>query len=685
MKFTTKNLFIGLLAISLLFTACNTFKGLFSKGQDKLKQASQSWESGDKLKAIYHATNALIIDPEFYQGKVFMKERFDNMLESTQTRLAQIDTPTNSTDAQEKYTTYTTLVMIYDNLKQIKLPLKHPKGKWSWTTDILDFSQQKEQARVESLDLLMKEGRGFVANNDFKAAETSFKTALNYTIDVNQKTAYNTTISSELSKKGSELMNTRNIEQAILANSFYQTAKHFLSTSQEVNDGIASSAAHVSDLYLKQGESLENTGNIEKMIQSVESYKNAIQWSQNKMANDAQTRVTEKIAEYYYKVAINAEKAKDNATAVANYENVRRWIPAYKDAMSRMYNLRIGAKIEELAKNINTTNTTFSRFQSRVTTVSGYVDKSDDVMNKITYVSDKARDVNTYMKSTSSTLKTFSIIPVVGTTTNILGKSIDVAQDPIGGLVGKLDAIEKPVIKPTKEVIGKTKSIVDEVKGKMATTSNVLKTTSDYSLRLKNCISTVSAETNFKEAEIAIEEINKALIKSNTAMETMDKSMTKVESESKKVANMASNVSKVASGFQSVSSAVDKVKPVVDELNATLDKKFGFSSYEYSAREILNGVGGVMKWVMDKLSDLVMAALKPILNKFNINIPSVPGISELKDQLDGLKSTYDVVGAEVNGLKEKVTEYTSAQQLIQTNLTKLEKAVGCKIAPATAQ
>jgi tetratricopeptide (TPR) repeat protein len=478
------------IALSLIIAGCSGVKGLFSKGQDELKLANQAWEKGDHLQSLVHATQSIIVDPEFFQGKTFLNERFNSTLEKTQQRLSEVQNPSNSQVAEEQYAILTKLVLIYNNLKEIKLPLSHPKGKWSWTTEIVDYSSKREQARIQAFDLLMKEGREFVSKNRVKEAEAALMNAvLNYTVDENEKNSYKRVVAGELCSRANSVMRTQVIEEAIIAHEFFKSARKFVSDYAEAKEGESKSATYVSELYIQQGKQIENTKDIEKVITAVESYKNAIKWDgKNQNANDALKAVTERIAEYYYQEGSKAEKAKDYTNAIAQFENVRKWIPDYKDAMSRIYNIRIGGKIEEFAKNVAANRAEFNKLQTRTTSVSSVVDKSAEVMDKVTYVSDKSRSINETMKKTSSTLKLFSIIPVVGSTTNILAKTIDVAQDPIGVVATKFDKLEAPVVTPTKNVVTGTKSVVDNVKGKMGTTDNILKVTEDYSLRMKDRI-----------------------------------------------------------------------------------------------------------------------------------------------------------------------------------------------------
>jgi tetratricopeptide (TPR) repeat protein len=676
--------FMIFMSVALLMAGCSGVKGLFSKGQDELKKANEAFSNGDELQAMIHATQSIIVDPEFYQGKAFIYEKFDKSVEKAGLRIAVLKNPSTSVEAEEKYVLLGKMIQIYDNLKQIKMPLSQPKGKWRWETKIVDYTQDREIARKQTFDLFMKEGRNALAANLVKESEAAFsRAAKEFCASDAEKKEVSLKIADEICTRAATHLSSNKTDDIILANSFYKSALKFVSGHPVATTGINSSATKVASIFHSQGQTLENSRDIEKMIASVDDYKKAIQWEgKNKTYTDALSRVTNSIAEYYYATGLAAEKAKDIPKAIAQYENTRKWIPDYKDAMSRIYNLRIGGKIDELAKNLATTKIEHGKFQSRINSVSGVVDTSNDVMGKITYVSDKSRSLNDIMNSTSRTLKAFSIIPVVGTTTNILAKSIDVTQNPVGVVASKFDAIESPVITPTKSIVEQTKSVVDNVKSKMGTTGTAVQTAETYTLRLKDCISRVVVEKNFQEAEAAIDELNKGLVEVNKTMIEMDGKLVKVETQGKKIASMSGNISKVTGGFESVTKAVDKVMPVVNELNSVLDKEFGVMSYKFSARKILDGVSGPAKWVMDKLSDLVMLALKPVLKKFSIDIPSVPGISDLAKQLDQFNEIKTGLQAEVDGVKQKAAEYVKYQETITNNLTKLQKSVGCDIAPA---
>ncbi|MDX9846102.1 MAG: hypothetical protein RBT74_03885 [Tenuifilaceae bacterium] len=684
-KHYTKSLFILFLGAALTLSSCLAIKGRFSKGHDFIQKANSLWDDGKHLEALIEASEGVLIDPNFIQGKNFFYEKFDEGMTIIQARLAELGTPSKSELAEEMSKTYDNLVKLYSNLGQVKLPIEHPKGKWSWTTKIIDYSGQQAQARDMAFSMLMKEGRELLGSENIGDAQGKFKNAINnYLIGSEQKDSVNSQVANELCALAKKYSQSPIIDKAIVSHTAYVSALQFVKTLPEALEGKQKVAQHISNLYVKQGQDLVKKSDVESWISSIESFKEALKWNkENEEAKKLLAGTTERIAEFYYQAGLKAENAKKYDEAIASYQEVRKWIPNYKDSMPKIYTLRMNGKMEEMAKNLHTTRSEFGKLQGRVNTTSGVVDKSVDVMGKITYISSNTQSLNETMKTTSRTLKLFTVIPTVGTVTGMLARSIDLVQEPVGKVATKFTAIEQPVITPTKQVVEKTQGVVNKTKEVMASTETVLKTTEQYTLRYKECVAQVVEEKKFQEAETAVDEINKGLVNTNKALTEINSSFEKVEGEAKKISHLADPVNKVTNGLKDVKKVVDKIQPIIDELNGALDHKFTLNllvkKFTFSVRQILDGLPSEVKAIMGKFSDLAMGVLKPVLNKFNIDIPSIPGLDTLSKALDSMKGYYDNINAEYGKLSKTVNEYSSYQNHINNNLKKLETALGCPV------
>lgn len=682
-KVFTKNTLLILFA-TLFFTmsSCLSIKGLFSEGQDEIKKANDLWSQGKQLEALIHATQAVITDPVFIQGKSYVKDYFDEGIKNAQETILRYQSPSNSEEAEKKYDIYNNLVKIYTNLEQIELPLEHPKGKWSWTTKMVNYKPQLYEAKQIAFTLLMKEAREALKAKDVPTAQKKFLNASrNYT---DQADSVKNLVAGELCDFAVQFSKSTVIEEAILSYNAYKSALKFVPSYTIALEGTKNMALYISQLYNKQGLALEGKGDVDSMVASITEFDNALKWQKNNAeAQQNKDRVTAKIAEYYYQKGLQAEKSKNKTEATEMFESVRKWIPDYKDSMQRLYTNRIGDKIEEMAQNLSVTRTEHNKLKSKIGGLSKNVDKSVEVMGKVTYISDKTKSFNTTMKTTESTLRVFSIIPTVGVVTTTLARTVNMAQKPIGSMDEKFTRIEKPVITPTKKVVEKTQVVVNKTKTTMEKTDAVIKTTEAYTLKFSDCAAQVIEERKFKEAEKAIDEINKGLVKTNKSLADVNQGFSKVDNGIKSIANISGTVNKVENGMKDVAQVLDKIGPIVNDLKSALQKKFtlnlGFKKFTFSVEKILTGMPKEVKMIMGAFEDLAMKALNPILKQFNIKIPSIPGYSDLSKQLDNMKGYYDSINSEYNSINKAVNDFANHQNHIENNLQKLQSSLGCNI------
>jgi hypothetical protein len=91
----------------------------------------------------------------------------------------------------------------------------------------------------------------------------------------------------------------------------------------------------------------------------------------------------------------------------------------------------------------------------------------------------------------------------------------------------------------------------------------------------------------------------------------------------------------------------------------------------FSIQQILDGVTGVVKPVMDLLDKAMNAVLNPLLKALNLNIklPDIPGLDKLKSTVDSLASVFDP-------LKQTFNQLVSEAQKLQEKLQSLYEFTG---------
>jgi hypothetical protein len=88
--------------------------------------------------------------------------------------------------------------------------------------------------------------------------------------------------------------------------------------------------------------------------------------------------------------------------------------------------------------------------------------------------------------------------------------------------------------------------------------------------------------------------------------------------------------------------------------------------FSFSIQQILDGVSGVIKPVMDILDKAMYAVLNPLLKVLNLNIklPGIPGLDKLKGIVDSLTSVFDP-------LTQSFDQLMSEAQALQAKLQSL--------------
>ena len=96
------------------------------------------------------------------------------------------------------------------------------------------------------------------------------------------------------------------------------------------------------------------------------------------------------------------------------YLNAQKWVPNYKDTEVRIYSLTIRQEIIVFQRNVASTQKEYNNTQGNMKKVNSAANSADDVMSKITHISNTLRKLDKTMGTTCAVLKPISLIPVVG-------------------------------------------------------------------------------------------------------------------------------------------------------------------------------------------------------------------------------------------------------------------------------
>jgi hypothetical protein len=333
-------------------------------------------------------------------------------------------------------------------------------------------------------------------------------------------------------------------------------------------------------------------------------------------------------------------------------------------------------------------------------------EKVNGVDNNLIYVHDKLAipetlhdrlsTLDSNLKLASDLLGIMRIIPPISAAASNTKKVIDLFREPVSNakkVSGDIDKRVKPVRTKVHQVEQQVAKLDTELKSVIAKEQGLIQSANHAQVCIMSLPSgavktdsTVALETLSGEADPAVVKIQQA---QHSVLE---------------VANAAENkIDQVKMHLQSlleIDAAIDRVMKVLGPLISQLQAiKKAFSKmirvpygafpkmctkktftgikvrypcgwypvyFSFSIQQILDGVAGVIKPVMELLDKAMNAVLNPLLKALNLNLklPGIPGLDKLQKIIDSLTSVFDPMTQALDRLMSEV-------QALQTRLQSL--------------
>lgn len=628
-------IFTALIISSIFIYSCGT-AGLTSQGKDEYHKMKKLHSNREYLAAIEIATNLVIETPEAKGPKKFILKHFDTDINRAKQRLN--NTPNDSKEAIKQFNMYCHLVKIYANLTKIALPLTVKKK--TWNTEIINYSTKKIKAKTTAYNILISEAKEFTNNKKYKNAVHNFRLAIKtylpkeVTKDDATKLAYKT-----LFNKANNLANLANIESAIAAYHFYESAEYFTQDQTEAAQKKLEMKKTISSLYVKKGENLEKSTQVLEWEKAIKCYTESIKWnSDNNTAIDNKSKCITKITEHNYISGTKFERRKRNKEAIKNYEIALKWTEKYKDCIYRMHNIIISEKISNINNSKKQYIAKVKTFKHKVKKVNTSVSKSYNTVHALKRLTGSMASLSSNLSNLSSALEPFNYVPVVGIVCKGAQFSVNNCNKGVSPVSTKLSSMEKPILSPMesslnigKAATNKITICVNDHDKKMKHLDSSLK---NVKTNIKNFGNNISKYTSIEKDLNKIESI---LNKLNSSTNNIDKDLNNIYKPSNIIDNYEKYAVPAAKSVSKVSRTVNKIKPTVNGINKVLNKKIGYKRVSFTINKVLKGAGGIFKKPLNKIAKKV---LKPVLNKLGVKLPTIPGLREINHALDNIKRYY---------------------------------------------
>lgn len=664
-----------------VLSGCSTVKEIFSKGQEELKLANEAYANGNNLEALIHATNAIIIDPEFITAKEFVRDHFDNSLRQAQNRLTRIAEPANTALAEEKFRILNNLTRLYENLQKSGIPYKHPKNQWIWTTAIIDYTPQRAEARDEAFQFLMTDGRALVARNRVKEAEAVFQKVVNqYTRNENHQLQVRQTIVDEVCFHASRMLNTNVLEEAIIAHEFFRTATVFLANDEEAKAGIINSAIYISYLYLEQAQQQEDANEPDMLKAAHGSYSSAVSWdATNDIAIDGKNRVTGKLAEYYYLNAVKAEYVRDFGKAIVMYGHVREWIPDYKNSMTQFYTLRINAKVNQIQKSLAEIQLLADTTNLKVQQVTSVVDKTSLMLEKLAALSLSSINLNKQMQNATAMLETYQSVTAVASFTDKLALDVKESGLTVNDMAAFFSGHNIPVLIPAITALDNNKAFVDDLKSGAPEILSVFKQAVTAAGNIESCMTEIKDEEKFKNLELLADSTIITLNLTARSFRIINTQLDEVEKHALALQVISPALDQLVPDVERLSNAVNSINPAANALKTVLDRTYTLAGYKMTGRKFLTSPPIPIRIVQEEYSKMIYSFLNPELRKLEaIKIPGVKGFDLLRPQITQLSDRRPLLENTAALLRLQWNDFKLSEQNIKSALNRLRTDFGCK-------
>lgn len=660
---------VFVLQLVLMFASCAS-SGVSSENKGEYKEMKRYHSKKEYLAALEIATKLIALEPEAQGPKKFIFKNFNRDMQVVMQELS--NQPQTSKQAEKQYKMYSHLVNIYGHLSTINLPITDKKGKKSFTTEIKDFKPQKEAARKLAYKLITDDANNYVAELKYAEAKASFKNAIeNYLLTDQEKIEARKSVVSLLLKKAKELSLSKDVQNVIGAYHFYKTVLSFDHENQLAVTGAANMKKAIAVLYIAEGAAYERSKDVAAWEKAVVSYKRAFYWDKENMsAKDKEKKCVLRITVFYYNTANRAEKSKESTKAIENYRLALSWTTDYKDAMYRMYNLRISCQLDSCSKYAKISKKNCTPMFEQARKIKTSVDKSYNAISGIQKMVGSVESLEGNLEQLSSAIQPLGYVPFVGPVCKTVKYNVDRIHTKAERFSSKLSVMNTPVLIPLEKLLSsaKTQLAHNDVNNKQYKEALIQLAGMRKKLQpmLKNC---GNNEKKYKEVETYVKDAFLALKGMGDVSVKATKNLIALYRVSNVIDNYEKYINPAASAVNKVESVLNKMKPTLKSINNILNKKIGYKSVSFSARKILNGIGGMTPDFIKKgLKKLAKKALNPALKKMGVRIPDIPYVNEATRLLDQSKLYY-------SKLSKSITNWTKCNKDYEQDCKKLTTTI----------
>lgn len=217
--------------------------------------------AGRLLEAMDTATLILTYDRDYRAAVDFVYRNWDKTMQMTEKELSQLNDEQSLEQAQRRCDIYRVLDEVYDNLRQVRMPLYGPNQKWVWQPEIGYYTGHYDDERHKTFNLLLRKAEEAMKSFDAEGAAECYRLILNkYLIDDYERKSNMVAMLTQCNTTIDKYCDSDKIFHAIFCYDLCNLSIELDSNQPLIKERQVQIQHRISALYLEQAEAAMQAG-----------------------------------------------------------------------------------------------------------------------------------------------------------------------------------------------------------------------------------------------------------------------------------------------------------------------------------------------------------------------------------------------------------------------------------------
>lgn len=367
-------------------------------------------------------------------------------------------------------------------------------------------------------------------------------------------------------------------------------------------------------------------------------------------------------------------------------------------------------KTQELEKDLGALEANTTALETKINHLDQDLRQLHKQLNTSKVLYTKLKELDSNLKLASQLLGIVRVIPTISAAASNTKRIIDQFRKPVAKATNVAQKVEKKV-KPVREKVKQVQKQVAKVDAQFKRAAQEERQILEAVGRAQHCVSSLPAGLVKDRSVQGLETLSGKVDPPVVAADKVQVSVLKTINDAEKQTQM---MMQYAKGLVDIDMGIDEAMKVLNPFISALGEvqkalkqviRVPYAGYpkmckkkvwpgipvyypcgwetqyfSFSIQQILDGVTGVIKPVMDLLDNAMNAVLSPLLKALNLNIklPDIPGLDRLESFINSIASTFTSWNKALANALSSITQLQKELESVFSFLAPLQKVYsGC--------